>query len=137
MKEYKRLTERTKNNGVKYDRNDFTRTCYPQNEYAHDDIDRMAIRLAELEDKIEQGTLIELPCKVGDTVYHVEGEYYPIFKEYEIGGIAIVGSAGLESIKLLDDCHCDGFFAWASKIGETVFLTREEAEKRLKELQNG
>lgn len=92
-------------------------------------------RLAELEDKIEQGTLIELPCKVGDTVYQVEGEHYPIFKEYEIGGVAIVGNAGLESIKLLDDCHCDGFFAWASKIGETVFLTRKEAEKRLKELQ--
>ena len=27
-------------------------------------------RLGELEDKIEQGRLIELPCKVGDTVYH-------------------------------------------------------------------
>ena len=26
-------------------------------------------KLQELEDKIEQGTLIELPCKVGDTVY--------------------------------------------------------------------
>ena len=26
-------------------------------------------RLAELEDKIELGTLIELPCKVGDKVY--------------------------------------------------------------------
>ena len=29
-------------------------------------------RLAELEDKIEQGTLIELPCKVGDTVYFID-----------------------------------------------------------------
>ena len=28
-------------------------------------------RLAELEDKIENGTLIELPCKVGDTVYEI------------------------------------------------------------------
>lgn len=32
--------------------------------------DKMAIeRLAELEDKIEDGTLVELPCKVGDKVY--------------------------------------------------------------------
>jgi hypothetical protein len=30
---------------------------------------KMHERLADLEDKIEQGTLIELPCKVGDTVY--------------------------------------------------------------------
>ncbi len=29
----------------------------------------VAEKLAELEDKIEQGTLIELPCKVGDKVY--------------------------------------------------------------------
>jgi hypothetical protein len=34
-------------------------------------------RLAELEDKIENGTLIELPCKVGDTVYEeVIGNIY-------------------------------------------------------------
>ena len=31
-------------------------------------------RLAELEDKIEHGTLIELPCKVGDTAYKVYGK---------------------------------------------------------------
>ena len=28
-------------------------------------------KLAELEDKIENGTLIELPCKVGTTIYHL------------------------------------------------------------------
>ena len=28
-------------------------------------------RLAELEDKIENGTLIELPCKVGDWLYYI------------------------------------------------------------------
>lgn len=28
-------------------------------------------KLAELEDKIENGTLVELPCKVGTTVYHL------------------------------------------------------------------
>ena len=28
-------------------------------------------RLADLEDKIENGTLIELPCKVGQTIYHL------------------------------------------------------------------
>lgn len=31
----------------------------------------IAERLAELEDKIENGTLIEQPCKVGDTVWLV------------------------------------------------------------------
>ena len=35
-------------------------------------------RLAELETKIEQGTLIELPCKVGDTVYWLVANKYII-----------------------------------------------------------
>ena len=42
-------------------------------------------RLAELEDKIEQGTLIELPCKVGDTVYVIatcsDVDMYRIYEE--------------------------------------------------------
>ncbi|MGN1052843.1 MAG: hypothetical protein ACI4SH_05585, partial [Candidatus Scatosoma sp.] len=29
-------------------------------------------RLSGLEDKIENGTLVKLPCKVGDTVYGVD-----------------------------------------------------------------
>lgn len=31
------------------------------------------VRLAELEDKIENGTLIELPCKVGDRIWAILG----------------------------------------------------------------
>lgn len=74
-------------------------------------------RLAELEDKIEQGTLIELPCKVGDTVYQTNG-----VRIYE------------SKVELLIyDC---GRWAFNEKaIGTSVFLTREEAEKRLEELQ--
>ena len=33
--------------------------------------DTIYTRLQELEDKIENGTLIELPCKVGDIVYEI------------------------------------------------------------------
>ena len=75
-------------------------------------------RLSELENKIEQGTLIELPCKVGDTVYQTDG-----VRIYE------------SKVELLIyDC---GRWAFNEKaIGTSVFLTREEAEKRLKELQN-
>lgn len=32
-------------------------------------------RLAELEDKLESGLLIELPCKIGDTVYGIDYTY--------------------------------------------------------------
>lgn len=36
-------------------------------------------RLAELEDKIENRTIIELPCKAGDTIYEVFKYHKPPF----------------------------------------------------------
>lgn len=94
-------------------------------------------RLYELEDKIEQGTLIELPCKVGDTIYIVGKE----IEEFIVSAIEITilscDSWGTNTIQFTDkngDSKFDYFvyFAW---IGKTVFLTREEAEKKLKESQ--
>lgn len=59
--EYKRLTERVKFGGVRYeDRDDIITTCYPDSE-ENDPIDELAIRLCELEDAIEKGKLIMLP----------------------------------------------------------------------------
>lgn len=54
---YKRLTKWETSKGVK---------CVKYWQYSQEQI---AERLALLEDKIENGTLIELPCKVGDKVY--------------------------------------------------------------------
>lgn len=108
-------------------------------------------RLAELEDKIEQGTLIELPCKVGDTVYIDERTwtwYNSCFNRAYIGGeFFVVGK--ITSIRFTDKSILIKVKATyrenqrlykkrdypISAIGKTVFLTREEAKKRLKELQ--
>ncbi len=87
-------------------------------------IDDALKRLAELEDKIEQGTLIELPCKVGDTVYETEGVR---IYEHKIDRIIYVDKM------LIYDTNEIMFDERA--IGVSIFLTREEAEKRLKELQ--
>lgn len=83
-------------------------------------------RLHELEDKIEQGTLIELPCKVGDTVY-----------------VIIKAENGYALLKDI----CDGFMIKDGEVyiglqtynvgANKYYFTREEAEKRLKELQDG
>lgn len=75
-------------------------------------------RLAELEDKIENGTLVELPCKVDDTVYQLDNSgdiYESKIKRliYDIGHIAFDDSA----------------------INKSIFLNKEAAEARLKELQ--
>ena len=77
-------------------------------------------RLAELEDKIEQGTLIELPCVR-------ERKGYPNQYEavYEINGV--VQSCVVGSVK-------EGWRIIAY-YGED--RAKVEAEKRLKELQDG
>ena len=72
-------------------------------------------RLAELEDKIENGTLVELPCKVGDRVYQTDG-----IRIYE------------STIKnIIYDT--DGGIAFDDRaIGNSVFLTCEEAGDKSK-----
>jgi len=98
-------------------------------------------RLARYEDAEEQGLLVVLPCKVGDTVYHRSGQhtiddiqlFYPRqnghVPEERIGKLQIrLGSlnyAGLQT-----------FATYADEIGKTVFLTREAAEAAL-EKQEG
>ena len=58
MKDYKRLTERTQLGGVRYKRNGCVITVYPKNNNLTD-MDKLALRLCEFEDMIEQGKLIE------------------------------------------------------------------------------
>ena len=86
MSEYKRLTN---NNLEEYDPEyDFCVGCKYFGEPngcnrpngtcdSYDRFIEIYNRLAELEDKIENKTLIELPCKAGDTVYEeVIGNIY-------------------------------------------------------------
>ena len=96
-----------------------------------EDRERLQKQVKEYQDKIENGTLIELPCKVGDTVYEVFKDHIPPFiKETKIEKIVIT-EKGLR-LRLARN----SFYETAiSSLGKTVFLTREEAEKRLKELQ--
>ena len=72
-------------------------------------------RLAYYEDMEEQGRLVVLPCKVGDTVYRV---FAPEGRE------PVISSHTLMSV--------DYIVRWIDKFGKTVFLTREEAEQALK-----
>ena len=129
MKDYKRLTEIALNGKAQMKGckscPDICVTC-PYVDSAFD-------RLAELEDKIEQGTLIELPCKVGDTVYCVYAASG--IQEWEVFGIEILKNTILF---LLGHQGTEDYnAAYLSEAGKYFFFTREEAEKRLKELQNG
>lgn len=107
--------------------------------YAHRDSDRRVLkRLWDLENKIEQGTLIELPCKIGDTAYHLTSA-----NTLEELGVAEIFDGEVTSISKDKDslwiyCHYNnGLNFWYPKreIGRKLFFTREEAESKLKELQ--
>ena len=89
-------------------------------------------KLAELEDKIEQGTLIELPCNVGDTVYFIDEKRW--VWEMVVVEIAILKK---NIVCEIGNRRKEVRSVWKENWGKTIFFTREEAEKRLKELQNG
>lgn len=71
---------------------------------------------------------VELPCKVGDTVYE-PCKYHKKIYAFEVKGFTI--SEKVELINL----ETRNFFA--RELGEKIFLTREEAEKALEDLKNG
>ena len=73
-------------------------------------------KLGKYEDLEEQGRLIKLPCKVGDTVYHV-----------------VQG-------RIVEVSNVDLFFLLLSvaenRFNNSVFLTKSEAEQKLKEMES-
>lgn len=92
-------------------------------------------RLTELEDKIEQGTLIELPCKVRDKLYRV----IKVFGKYQIQTLNVdVLHIEARNIWFINcSSERETLYSFSEKqIRVDIFLTREEAEKHLKELKN-
>lgn len=106
MSEYKRLTKWEMNKGVK---------CVKYWQYSQEQI---AERLALLEDKIENGTLIELPCKVGDTIYEI--------------------NSCSNKVNETKARHLWDILRWKDDnlFGRWLFTDKAEAEQRLKELKD-
>lgn len=85
------------------------------------------MKLGEYEDLEEQGRLIKLPCKVGDTVYCLCNlhEGVPTYKELRIQGMSI-------NYNNLLVCHVGNWNMISEKdFNKIWFLTKEEAEKAL------
>lgn len=92
-------------------------------------------RLAELEDKIANSTLVELPCKVGDVMYEVV-EGIPI-QEWEIESICFnrtYPKGVIWAERTRDLAH---WKFWIEDCGTKWFVTKTEAEKALEEIKNG
>jgi hypothetical protein len=101
------------------------------------------------EDLEEQGRLIKLPCKVGDVVYVVTSpfnvfddiEYDENMKDevYEsyVSSITFYECGEQYRIYAKATNHFIGAYFRECDFGKTVFLTKSEAEAKLKELRGG
>lgn len=90
-------------------------------------------KLATYEDLEEHGLLVRLPCKVGDTVYVPTRNF---ISELRIIMISVDMHGTYFGWRLNSGIYPNlGGFS-GSKLGKTVFFTREEAEKKLEELKN-
>lgn len=85
-------------------------------------------KLAEYEDAEEQGLLLRLPCAIGGTIYKFE---YPTKVDENGDEWTIIDKkrATVAPLKFAL-CHLDS-------IGKLYYLTREEAEQALAEMQKG
>ena len=88
------------------------------------------VRLAELEDKIESGYLLESPCKVGDTIYEVFKNHKPPFIQQTKVEKIIVTEKGLK-LKLARN---SSYETSISSLGKTLFLTEESAKAQIKKI---
>ena len=84
-------------------------------------------RLKELAEADKDGRVIVQPCKVGDKLYRVfAGEIF----EQEVRIMKYFAIQERWDIETYPFCPCV-----ESSIGKTVFLSREEAEKALQEME--
>ena len=98
-------------------------------------------KLADYEDLEEQGLLVRLPVATGTNVY-VVGSFLDCIYDYD-------NCKATQKWKCEEDIQCEYErklyyvkeieFASIMKnsIGKSIFLTREEAEKKLEEMKNG
>lgn len=87
-----------------------------------------AKHLLELAQAEKDGRLVVLPCKLHESIFYLEdGDWYDDVP----CGVYFGQKQGEWNDSLLYECE-DGFSFYAEEVGETVFLTREEAEAALK-----
>ena len=94
-------------------------------------------KLADYEDADEQGLLLRLPCKVGDTIYEVSYENREFVIKEHIVKEFIYRTYRFPRIEIY--CENENGFLVCNNIGkldECLFLTQAEAEQKLKEMEN-
>ena len=121
-------------------------------EYGKANLQALINKLAAYEDAEEQGLLLRLSCKVGDPVYLIDRDEDNKFKVYEgkWERVSLVQTSKDGSFELRGEISYDIYDCFfndgrtmkhgmyvgqkRTKIGEVVFLTKAEAEAKLKEM---
>lgn len=91
----------------------------------HEQLAKWLEELKSYKEAEEQGLLVRLPCKVGDLVFIIDGEN--------------ICRRKVKSIKILStaiEISTSDIIFHKESFGETVFLTREETEKKLEEMKH-
>ena len=131
--------------------------CEPEEVLPKDKADEIALklmRLADLEslcsydhlrelaEADKDGRVLILPCKVGDVIYKLFREYtectsYQVRKDnYCCEGCMVpCDSREVTVIRAIQPNSLPEVVRYIEAIGKTVFLTREEAEKALQEME--
>lgn len=101
-------------------------------------------KLATYEDLEEQGLLVRLPCKLKDKLYHfygidLEDNFVDVISDeiiMEVVATEFVIDSYEIAIKCITDWNSPYEYLPAAEFGKTVFLTREEAVKKLEVMKN-
>ena len=113
-------------------------TCSPEEGYQcqHQCEGDIINKLVVYEDAEEQGLLLRLPCKVGDTVYAFLSTCN-YFTECQINKIELKPTLYGNTCYFLEPIGHRGclYRCFEDDFGKTVFLTKEETEAKLKEAE--
>ena len=92
----------------------------------------MVEKLAAYEDAEEQGLLLRVPLKIGDTVYSVTRDF---ISEYTICSIEKYNEGLFFNWRCEKGIYINARGFTNYQIGKDVFLTQAEAEEKLKEMK--
>lgn len=92
-------------------------------------IDDVIDKLAEYEGLEEQGRLIKLPCKIGTKVYDITW-WDNVQEKVVVKGKAYYRTVHKHKVTKLPFTYSD-----IDNFGKTVFLTKSEADQKLKEME--
>lgn len=129
IKHAKEVADMNYNDAEKFDSNDSVENYIKANcmkcAEEHEQLVEWLEELKFYKEAEEQGLLVRLPCPIGTTVWDICGMD---IRENVLSGI----ECGKDGKQFLWANHDE----WLGELNDLVFLTREEAAKKLEEMKN-